>query len=386
MKICLINNLYKPYSRGGAERIVETVAEGLKKAGHKVFVVSTQPIKGVQPPIGVWTPKLYTFYPWNIISYYNLSKLPKFIRPLWHLINIFNIQSYFKIKKILRAEKPDIVMTHNLMGVGFLTPLAIKKCGIKHIHTLHDIQLLHPSGLMFVNKENKINSVFAKIYQAINKKLFSKIDIVISPSKWLMQMHVKQEFFGKAKRVVLQNPVQNSEFRNKNLENDSNDKFIFLYVGQIEKHKGMELLVEAFNDLNNNSQLWIVGDGNHKLQITSNKTDDVKLLRKKSSTEVQKLMREADCLIVPSLCYENQPTVIFEAMQNNLPVIGSDIGGIPELLDEKFLFKAGDSKDLVDKMRWVINNKDELGKLADNTRLKVKDLSVENYIDKILSL
>ena len=61
MKICLINNLYGEYAKGGAERVAEVIDKGLKKEGHEVFVISTS-----------------SFFPWNIISYYNLYKLPKF--------------------------------------------------------------------------------------------------------------------------------------------------------------------------------------------------------------------------------------------------------------------------------------------------------------------
>ncbi|MFA6551735.1 MAG: glycosyltransferase, partial [Patescibacteria group bacterium] len=163
MKIVLINNLFGEYARGGAEHVVAAIADGLTQFGHEVVVVGTRPvkksIKSKACLVGRQVHKVesqdarysllvtrYFFYPWNIISYYNLYKLPTVLRLVWHLINIFNIQSYFKIKKILQTEKPDLVITHNLMGVGFLTPLAIKHYGVKaasvglrrakHIHTL----------------------------------------------------------------------------------------------------------------------------------------------------------------------------------------------------------------------------------------------------------
>src|SRR3989338_1906483 len=218
MKILLINNLYGPYARGGAERVVERIAQELLRPKHEVAVVSSRPLKfsifnspargwsalGGQFSIKIQIPntkyQILYFYPWNLISYYNLHKLPKLLRPLWHLINIFNIQSYFKIKNILKQEKPDIVMTHNLMGVGFLTPLAVEKLNIKHIHTLHDIQLLHPSGLMMVGEEKKVDGLFARLYQWLTKKLFASVDVVVSPSQWLLDEHVKRGFFAKAKK------------------------------------------------------------------------------------------------------------------------------------------------------------------------------------------
>jgi len=386
MKIVIINNLYGKYARGGAERIVEIVVDELVRRKHQVLVILAKPIKGVQPPIGGWTPTQDAFYPWNVISYYNLYKLPKFIHPLWHLINIFNLQSYFKIKKNLKSEKPDIVMTHNLMGVGFLIPLAIRACNIKHIHTIHDIQLLHPSGLMNVNEEKKIDSFFAKIYQVINKKLFFGVGVVISPSEWLMNEHIKRGFFKKAQRVILPNPINTPSCLARKV-NDGSNKFIFLYVGQIEKHKGIDVLLESFIKLEGNNVLWIVGDGKEsqksKVKSQKSKNDNIKFFGRKTSAEVQELMQKANCLIVPSLCYENQPTVIIEAVQNNLPIIASDIGGIPEMLNKKFLFKAGDIASLKNKMRFIVDNYDNIKNIPASSRINI---FAQSYVDKILSL
>ncbi|MDP3899572.1 MAG: glycosyltransferase [bacterium] len=399
MKIVLINNLFKPYARGGAERVVETIADGLTEQGHEVIVVSTRLFQVTIRQLADKYEK-YFFYPWNIISYFNLHKLPKILRLPWQLINIFNIQSYFKIKKILRREKPELVMTHNLMGVGFLTPLAIKKLNIKHIHVLHDIQLIHPSGLIIKGGENITESFFARVYQNINKKLFGSPNAVISPSRWLLGQYAQKGFFKNSKKIIINNPIpsiphgiatSSSRVPSRGLgtrygtppRNDNKDKFIFLYVGQVEKHKGAEIMVDSFKQLKNeNAELWIVGSGSEissiKYQISN--TQNIKLLGKKTPNEVHEIMKKAHCLVVPSLCYENSPTVIFEARQNNLPVIASSIGGIPEMLDKQFLFKAGDEGSLKNKMQWVIDN---YGKMQVE---KPVNFSVNEYIEKILEL
>ncbi|PIR94908.1 hypothetical protein COT95_01625 [Candidatus Falkowbacteria bacterium CG10_big_fil_rev_8_21_14_0_10_37_6] len=395
MKIVIINNLYGKYARGGAERVVEIIADELIKYGHEVIVISTKPFNISDFRFQISDLRTKTFFSWNIISYYNLNKLPKVFRVFWHLINIFNIQSYFKIKKILKREQPDIVMTHNLTGVGFLTALAIKKLKIKHIHTLHDIQLIHPSGLMNVGEEKKIDSLFAKIYQYINKKLFNSVDVVISPSEWLLGEHVKRGFFKNSKKEIIANPKpschpDHSEEKIRDSDDWTRDdkSFIFLYVGQIEKHKGVELLIETFAKLaRQNYMLKIIGDGRAAgpLQREWSNRSSVEFLGKKTSEEVKKLMQKANCLIVPSLCYENQPTVIIEAQQNNLPVIASNIGGIPEMLDKEFLFKAGDSESLKNRMQWIVDNYKSI-KVASGQTDNAKYLSSKRYIDKILSL
>ncbi|PIR92908.1 hypothetical protein COT99_03630 [Candidatus Falkowbacteria bacterium CG10_big_fil_rev_8_21_14_0_10_43_10] len=398
MKIILINNLYKPYARGGAERVVAAIADGLIQAGHEVVVVSTRPITSPPTPLLTKERGVIRFYPWNIISYYNLGKLSAALRLVWHLIDMFNIQSYFKIKKILQHEKPDIVMTHNLMGVGFLAPRAIRACKIKHIHTLHDIQLLHPSGLMMVGGENRVNSMLAKAYQWCNKKLFASADVVISPSEWLMKMHTDRGFFRKSKKAVVANPINTSpgpSLVRRGEREHKDKKFIFLYVGQIQKHKGVELLIEAFKDVETHCdasqkiELQTIGgvETRHGASLRDkNRNSNIKFLGKKSPEEVRELMQSADCLVVPSLCYENQPTVIIEAKQNNLPVIASNIGGIPEMLSPEFLFKAGDRESLLNKMLCIIKNKNEAVSGENDRRHKIKGINVKEYIDKLLSL
>jgi len=397
MKICLINNLYKPYIRGGAERVVERIASGLKQEGHDVFVISTKPsspltggARGGKSSIDKDSNDSQKISRLPSL-YYNLKKVTKVFRLFWHFGNIFNFVNYFKVKSILKKEKPDIVITHNLLGIGYLIPLVIKKLGIKHIHTLHDIQLLHPSGLMIYGEEGKINSLFAKVYAGICEKFFGSPDEVISPSKWLMDMHIERGFFEQSKRKVLPNPVV--------LEKDATPPsppcqggiYSFLYVGQIEEHKGILFLIDAFkkfNQKNKNSELIIAGDGS-KLAQAKVKADDnesIKFLGHLSKIELEELMKEVNCLIVPSLCYENSPTVIYEAFQSGLPVLASNIGGIPELLEDcpDLLFEPANADDLISKVEWLVNNQQELDEIGGNGREFVEGFGVKSYIGKLL--
>ena len=155
MKICLINNLYRPFNRGGAEKVCETIVKGLIKAGHEVFIITTKP----RDQLSIINYQLPIYYLNSL--YYNLNKLPKFLRIFWHFWDLFNFASYFKIKKILQAEKCGAVITNNLMGAGFLTPLAIRSLNIKHLHIAHDIQLIYTSGFAYYGEERMIDNFFA---------------------------------------------------------------------------------------------------------------------------------------------------------------------------------------------------------------------------------
>ena len=399
MNIVIINNLYGPYARGGAERLVVAQAAELSKQGHTVTVVASRPplfldsgsprrLVARNDSGGADTKGEY-FFPWNIASYYHLNKLPVPLRLAWHVIDMFNVQSYFKIKKLLKQKNADMVITHNLKGVGLLTPRAIKAVGASHIHTLHDIQLLHPSGLMYVGEEQAINGIFARLYQWVNKKLFANVDVVISPSQWLLDLHVQHGFFAGAKRAVVRNPAAGeSGTRNQELKRTGGGMYTFLYAGQMERHKGVAVLLDAFAQMQKDgvhARLHFIGDGSLKSALQKQAEplgDAVTFLPWEQQTYRQELAA-ADCVVVPSICYENYPTTIVDARAANVWVIASAIGGIPELLKNGggIVCKAGDSMALAQVMQGAINGSVPFERAAASERQ-----SIDTYIEKLLAL
>jgi len=200
MKITLISNLYEPYNRGGAEVIVKRTALELVKQGHVVSIITAKPWDGwksLDPEIeekgGL---KIIRFYPLNLFFYANDDKYPVIIRAIWHLIDLFNFQSSNLTRDILSEEKPDLVITHNLMGLGYFIPGVIKRLGIRHVHVLHDIQLAVRSGLMKRGEEDAwwVKGLPAKVYQRIVKSLFGSPDVVISPSEFLLDFYKELGF------------------------------------------------------------------------------------------------------------------------------------------------------------------------------------------------
>lgn len=382
MKICLINNLFKPYVRGGAERITELTAVGLRESGHEVFVISTKPKKVFSHP----KEKDMRIYFIDSL-YFNLHNIPVFLRLFWHIFDAFDFVALFKVGRILKKEKPDLILTHNLKGISFLLPRLFRILKISHIHTLHDIQLIHPSGLMMYSEEEKIDSIFSKFYMNVCKYLFSSPQLIISPSSWLLEMHKERGFFKKSKSVVIPNPVihnSSSIEQNAAVAND----FVFLYVGQIELHKGIFLLVEAFKDIskNGNAILKIAGSGSKlsRLMEEIKNNDNITYLGRKSADEIVTLMSSADCLVVPSLCYENSPTVIYEAASCGLFFLASAIGGGQELAEllGGDIFKP-EKKHLLEKLNFALKNPENIKNSGESSRSKIKKYYLENYIETI---
>lgn len=375
MKICLIHNTWEEHARRGAEQFILTVTRALRAAGHDVSIITTRPWFKRAPH----TPKAEQVYCLGS-GYSYLEHWPLYARFVWHLCNVANPVKYFQIKKILDQKQPDIVWTHNLTGLGFLAFAAAKK--YKHWHTIHDIQLLHPSGLLMYGNEKMLESFFSRIYQSISGFFITKKSIIISPSAWLLKLHQDYGFFKDNDQRVSPNPLE-AKYFSKNISSKIKKEFSnFLYVGQIEAHKGISLLIAAAAEIQNpRFSLRLIGNGSLLENcVTKNKDPRIVFLGQQTSSRVREEMDQASCLVVPSICYENQPTVVFEAIASNLPAIGSNFAGVHEMLKDNHLLFEPTRENLKKKMEYVMENLEEMAGYANEAYSSLRITSAEEYI------
>lgn len=351
MKILILNNLYKPFARGGAERVIETLAEACVAQGHEALVATSLPL-GKRRPTG---PDVHYFSGLPAL-FWHLDSLPKVFRLFYHLCGYVDPFAYWQTKKLLRTFQPDVIITNNLTGLGLSTLRPIKCSGAKHVHILHDIQLLHPSGLLMWGKEGLVRTWLAKRYQALNVALFDKTSLVVSPSRWLLDLHLECGLFKSAAQIVMANPAPFES--NPRPLAPSSATIDCLSIGQLESHKGIGFLLSAFEQLPENFRLRIGGSGTLEREVVeaAKRNSRITYLGRLSPAQVESEMRRASLLIVPSLCYENSPTIIYEAMSQGLPVIAAKLGGIPELIaDVQNLFIPGDQQSLLDTITGPYN-------------------------------
>ncbi len=391
MKICIVTNLYPPYARGGAEQVVHKIAEELAALGHQIWVITLTP--GAEEKEVRENITIYRIHPRNLFFYTDAHHHSVVARFLWHLRDIFHVSSRKKVEEILRIEKPDVVHTHNLMGLGFLIPRLIKKLGLRHIHTVHDVQLVEPSGIILKQKEKSFRYTGGptQLYTAVMRNLFASPQVVISPSQFLLQFYEARGFFQNSKRIVMRNPIT---LLPKLQKNNQSEIFSFLYVGQIEEHKGVKFLIETFLDFlqkNKNCELHVVGAGSSlsKLQAVARHENKIIFHGKVEREKLPEFFAASDITIVPSLCYENSPTVIFESLSFGVPVLASNIEGIAELIREGengMTFLAGDFLSLQEKLAWCIEHKLQVSQMGEKGKSELTIMSKENYTEELLKI
>ncbi|MCX6792975.1 MAG: glycosyltransferase [Candidatus Falkowbacteria bacterium] len=373
MKICFVNNIYGESARGGAEKVIERLVNNLLTKGHELTIISGALKTSVANST---TANLkYVYLPSKYSLLVNKSTLYKLF---FHFFSFFNIISTQRLGRIIKQEKFDLVWTHNLVGLNLLSFKFLGKA--KKIHTFHDIQLLHPSGLMLYGKEARLDNFSSQLYQLFSRLVFPASALGVFPSNWLKSIYSKYYLLPK-NSLVLKNPMDHKSVIKTEQKNET---FNFLYLGQLEKHKGIELLIESFLLLDNsNAKLLIAGSGlmETELKTKYQTNSNIIFLGKVASAEIA--FKNANCLVVPSLCYENLPTVALEAANTELPVIGSNLGGIPEAIGDDSLLFEPNKESLMEKLNWCLTNKEGLKKVAANARQQINIPNTDSYLETI---
>jgi len=372
MKILLINNLYGRHARGGAEFVVELEATGLRARGHEVAVVSAVPLADI-PPEGVCVSGLpeslcnsgigyarsdngiehFTYHPPNSCFYGELGGKSWLGRLMWHWLDIFNWRSARQMQRIIKAYQPDVVHTHNLMGLGFTIPNLLWKMNLRHVHAVHDVQLVHPSGLLLADW--RPHWLHEWLYIWLMRLMMGSPQVVIFPSIYAKDKHNRFGFFSRSTKTVLRNPAPKPTSAKVRKAESAKG---FLFVGQLEEHKGVLDLLDAWEKWTDRGEatLAVVGDGSLRAEIATRAESmaGVEFDGPIFGDLLNEYYNEAAYVVVPSRIIENAPMVILGAFSHGVPVLGAKSGGIPELVAEGktgLLFASGNVDSLVKGLR-----------------------------------
>lgn len=392
MKIGIITNLYPPHARGGAENVIVRTVGQLIEMGHDVFVITGQPKRGGRALMidRSSTERIYRFFPPNVYFTLDDYKQLWMVRLLWHVIDAFSPAPGRIVGEILDEEKPDVVFTHNLKGLGLSIPRALQRRGIPHIHVLHDLQLIIPSGLLIAGREFQLTlfKPMYAIYRAVCRWRLGQPNMVISPSQFIIDQYSLYGFFRGIPFLMQPNPTPN--FRTVERTDRSRGPLKLLFVGQLGEHKGIGFLLDALKNVKTNIELMVVGEGPMSGLVQKRAEEDPRILHLgyMPPGELMKCYGVADALVVPSLCYENSPTVIYEALNAGIPVLASRIGGVGELIREGetgYLFSPGVQDDFIRVLEELDRRRDEFAANRDAIKATVAPYSLDKYAQHLIA-
>ena len=391
MKILLVNKFL--YENGGSETYIFKLRDYFESAGHEVQFFGMDDSRNV---VG---------NKWGI-----LTKNVTFSRIspgtlLYPFKIIYSSEARRKIKRLIKLYKPDIIHLNN---INFqITPsilYEIKKHGIPVVFTAHDCQLICPNHLMFQPARglpcqecitsgffrcvknscihgSKFRSILGYLESALyhGLKTYSLIDRIICPSKFLESKLLGKTVF-QGKTVMMHNFIQKEEIAN----NVKKGEYV-LFFGRFSKEKGINTLVNVCKRL---PEIPFVFAGGGPLEELLRNVQNIKNVGFLRGAELLKTISEARFTVFPSECYENCPFSVMESQMYGTPIIGADIGGIPELIKDGttgFLFQPGNADNLVEKIKTLWYNRNLLEEMTENC-LKIEFDSPVVYGDKLLNL
>lgn len=394
MKILLVNKFL--YPKGGAETYIFNLGSVLSSKGHSVEYFGLQNEKNT---VGNSADSYVSDIDFSLGTKKNL-RAPLRI--------IYSSEARRKIRAVLESFQPDVVHLNNIQF--HLTPSIIleiekyrRKSGrnIKIIYTAHDFQLVCPSHGMFdsdmkictkcldgnyfhcVNsrcmKKSLAKSVLAAADACFWKagKAYDFIDKIICPSYFLKSMLDTQERF-KTKTTAIHNFVEPVS-----AVYDKED--YILQFGHLSKDKGTLTVLEAAKRMPE-KRFVFAGFGEAEEAIAQ--VPNAEFVGFKTGDELKALIGKAACSVCSSEIFENCPFSVIESQIYGTPVIGSELGGIPELIRENetgLIFEAGNADELVKKLRFLLETEGKLEEFTENCR-KSQFETAETYYEKIMRI
>lgn len=341
MRIAIVCTLYPPYILGGAEISTSLLAKGLARAGHEVYVITTGEQDKKEFCNGV---TIYQLKNRNIYWRYPQREKPLLKKTLWYLVDIYNVFYRSKLLSLFSLIKPEIIHTGNLCGLSCIVWQLAKKFQVPIVHTLRDYYLLCPrQNMMKENKSCDKQCFVCSSYSIVKKRMSKHVDAVVGISHFILDCHVQSNYFPNAvQKKVIPNSIIKVQITNK-IKN-----YKIGYIGRLSSEKGIELMINAFNESNHSRyHLIIAGDGNKQYVnqlVNQYQSNYIHFIGKCKPCD---FFNQIDLLIVPSLWNEPFGRVVIESYSYHVPVLIADNGGLSELyrlgVSERFSTNSTDS-------------------------------------------
>jgi len=421
MKILQVAHLFVPETSGGTEVHTHLLSKALQPRHHVAVYYRVFDNRAEEHALQRDSYDGLSVY--RLVNNFTWSQGPDF--------DHFDPGQESRFEEVLDAEQPDLVHFQHLGG-GLSTslPAVARRHGLPTVLTLHDFwpmchrsHLLSARGQLCPGPEGGLRCAQCWLDGAVEQRIsvphrvrevglrnalrmaprfildslglreylppvayqttrlmardtymrqtLLKCDVLLAPSRFLREQYIAWGV--PAERIqYLQNGVDPTKFAGLERTLPNGPTLRAVYVGSILRHKGLDVLIDAFNLLSALPvELAIYGklDSNEAVKHYSdalrsrNRNPRVSFKGPFPNQEIGRVLAGADVVIVPSILYENCPMAILEAFYAGRPVITSNVGGMAELVQDGVnghTFRVGDAADLADKVRMVAENRDHL--------------------------
>jgi len=365
VKILFLNCLYMPDLGGGAEITLHQLTRGLMRLGHQVTVLTIGHRGNGLSVEMVDEVKVYRAGIRNLYFPYEKLTPAQWRRTIWHLMDCYNPLMQRYIRKVVDAEKPEVASCHNIAGWSVSVWDALAGCGVPIVQVLHDQYLLCPTSTMFDGHGPCAGQCFGcSALRFPHPAKSNQVRAVVGVSQFILTKLLSYGYF---QATPVKEVVHNTRTLDpaKLVERGRVDdgKVVFGFIGTLAEPKGIGFLLEVFQYSENSRwELIVAGTGRSEYEDALKSRFRSPRISFTGYSDARDFFSMIDVCIVPSLWEDTFPGVVLESLMYGVPVIGSNRGGIPEMLrmeENGLLFDADEPDGLLSAMKRMAQEIDE---------------------------
>lgn len=363
-RVLLVHNAYQ--QAGGEDSVVADEAALLRRKGHEVIELR----RDNHAIVGMGRLRLAANTVWSSDTYRDATDL-------------------------LRECRPDVVHVHNTFAL--ISPSLYWACdrvGVPVVQTLHNFRLACPQAMLL--REGKIceSCLGGTLWPALRHGCYHDSRVQTAVVVAMLGVHrALGTYREKVSRYIALNEFCRAKFVQSGLpahriavkpnfadvapDASPGPRSGFLYVGRLSPEKGIDVLGQAWSG-DAGARLRVAGTGPRSDAIdTLAAREGVEMLGALTPAQVQREMRSALALVLPSICYENGPRTLVEAYGAGLPVIASRLGALADLVEPGItglLYEPGDAQGLAGAIRWAADHPHRMSAMGANARARFEAL------------
>lgn len=401
MRICLVNTYH--YRRGGDCTYTFDLADLLRSKGHEVTHFAMKHPDNIDSEFSQYFVDHIDFGE-AFRTRNPVKRAGAFLRAL------YSRQARTRFAELLDSTRPDIVHLQNFRRhLTFSIVEEAEGRRIPVIFTAHDYDPICPNSLLLAHgrictvcrgrdywralfvrcKEDSVSGSLAIALEGSYARLrgyYGLIDVIVTPSRFARDRLVECGF-DPQKVEVVHNFIDLSSYQPHYSGRD------FIYFGRLVAEKGIETLIAAAAEAPD-LRVLIAGDGPHKANLEDlclkSNVHNVEFLGYVGRGRLHGMVSEALAVVMPSIWFENFPYSILEAFALGKPVIASDIGGMPETVEEGrtgILFEPGNALALAEKMKYLQRNPSLVEEMGRNARKRMEtEFDAETHYRRLMEV